>query len=64
MGIQKVISRNNTLRYANEFRQTRLFLGSGQWGANKTLVVFSEHTFAPWIMGKGDFIVGNRKVCT
>ena len=49
-------------RYATEFRQTRQFFASGQWGRNKTLVVFSERTFVPFLMGEGDFIVGNRKV--
>lgn len=47
--------------YANEFRQTRLFFAGGGWGRNKTLVVFSDRTFVPFVMGQGDFIVGNRK---
>ena len=56
------LNQNVTFRYAKEFRKARLFLGSGSWGRNKTLVVFSERTLLPWVMGQGDFIVGNRKV--
>ena len=52
----------NRFRYANEFRQTRLFFAGGGWGRNKTLVVFSDRTFVPFVMGEGDFIVGNRRV--
>ena len=49
-------------RYAKEFLETRLFFGTDQWTKNQTLVIFSEQTFIPWIMGEGDFIVGNRRV--
>ena len=57
-----MIYKTRFIRYANEFRQTREFFASGHWGRNKTLVVFSERTFVPFLMGEGDFIVGNRKV--
>ena len=49
-------------RYAKEFLETRLFFGTDQWTKNQTLVIFSEQAFVPWIMGEGDFIVGNRRV--
>ena len=52
----------NQYRYAKEFLETRLFFGTDQWTKNQTLVIFSEQTFLPWIMGEGDFIVGNRRV--
>ena len=49
-------------RYAKEFLETRLFFATDQWTKSQTLVIFSEQTFLPWIMGEGDFIVGNRRV--